>query len=133
MFVCVGEQCKRNILNTLGLTGHGSTFVKLYTLILGEVWKWHPELEILTRGECIPGTAIVRKNINAEAMERLKWKTKGRDRNLLPLRADSPLSLICQTEELIKGVSMMSITFRKPGSEIPQWEEVDENRNMNDV
>ncbi|GKT64785.1 hypothetical protein ColTof4_07183 [Colletotrichum tofieldiae] len=133
MFICVGEQCKRNILNTLGLTGHGSTFVKLYALILGEVWKWHPELEVLTRDECIPGTAIVKTNILVEAMERLKWKAEGQGRDFLPLRADSPLILVRQTEELIKGVSTMSITYRRPGSKIPQQEEADENRNMDDV
>ncbi|GKT41712.1 uncharacterized protein ColSpa_01893 [Colletotrichum spaethianum] len=133
MFVCKGEQCKRNLLNTVGLTGHGSIFVKLYTLVLEEIWKWHPKLKVLSRNECIPGTAIVKKNIDVEAMERLKWKAYVQDRDLLPLRADSPRNLVCQTEKLIEGISKMSITYRKPGSKIPQWEETDENRDVDGV
>ncbi|KAK1597422.1 uncharacterized protein LY79DRAFT_507753 [Colletotrichum navitas] len=127
IFVCAGAQCKRNILNTTGLTGHASTFVKLYALVLGEVRKWHPELGTLDEHQCIPGTSIVRKNIVFEAMTRQEWESDGRDRGLLPLRADSPRNLVRQTEELINGISVMSITYRRPRSRIPGQEEADES------
>ncbi|KAK1984026.1 hypothetical protein LZ30DRAFT_587132 [Colletotrichum cereale] len=133
LFVCAGEQCRRNILNTTGLTGHGGTFVKLYTLILEQVWKWHPELGILNRHLCVPGTAIVVKNIDVEVAKRLEWRSEGRDRGFLPLRADSPRNLVRQTEELIDGISRMSITYRRPGSRVPGQEEADESRGMDVV
>ncbi|KAK2042516.1 hypothetical protein LZ31DRAFT_585837 [Colletotrichum somersetense] len=133
VFVCNGEQCQRNIFNTLGVTGHASTFIKLYALVLGEVWKWHPELGNLTKQECIPGTSIVSYNVVFEATERERWQTDGRARDLLPLRGDSPRNLVRQTEELIEGMSMLSITYRRPGSMIPGQEEADESRDTDAV
>ncbi|EFQ27820.1 uncharacterized protein GLRG_02964 [Colletotrichum graminicola M1.001] len=125
IFVCAGAQCRRNILNTTGVTGHASTFTKLYALVLGEVREWHPELGSLNKHECIPGTSIVSHNIAFEAAARQQWRSDGRDRGLLPLRADSPRNLVRQTEEVINGISVMSITYRRPGSRIPGQEEAD--------
>ncbi|KAK2002934.1 hypothetical protein LX36DRAFT_687878 [Colletotrichum falcatum] len=118
LFVCRGAQCQRNILNTIGLTGHASSFTKLYGLVLGEIWKWHPGLASLDEHRCFPGTSVVSHSIAVEATKREKWKAEGRDRGLLPLRADSPRNLVRQTEELIGGMSVMSITYRRPGSRI---------------
>ncbi|GJD02685.1 hypothetical protein ColKHC_11510 [Colletotrichum higginsianum] len=58
LFVCEAPQCKRNLVNTIGLSGHSWTFIKLYSFVLGEIWKWHPALATLSIEECIPGTSI---------------------------------------------------------------------------
>ncbi|KAK2011373.1 hypothetical protein LZ32DRAFT_586769 [Colletotrichum eremochloae] len=132
LFVCQGGQCRRNILNTLGVSGHASTFIKLYALVLGEVWKWHPELGTLDKRDCMPGSSVVCYNIYVETMKRLEWEAEGRIQGLLPLQADSPRNLVRQTEALIDGMSVMSITYRRPGSRIPGQEEADGNCDMND-
>ncbi|KAJ0167347.1 hypothetical protein CTA2_3094 [Colletotrichum tanaceti] len=121
LFVCVGPQCKRYLVNTTGLTGHSRTFVKLYNFVLEEIWKWHPALETLDKDECVPGTSIVKTNIEVETMARMKWKAEGRHRDFLPLRSDSPRNIVCLTEEagLDEGISTMRITYRRPGSKIP--------------
>ncbi|WQF87471.1 hypothetical protein CDEST_12485 [Colletotrichum destructivum] len=134
LFICKGLQCRRDLVNTIGLTGHSWTFIKLYSFVLGEIWKWHPALATLSIEECIPGTSIVMKNIAVEAEARMKLKAEGRDRDFLPLRSDSPRNIVCLTVEggLIEGMYTMRITYRRPGSKIPSQEEGDDDDDDDD-
>ncbi|KAL3305217.1 hypothetical protein RB213_004003 [Colletotrichum asianum] len=66
-FVCNGEQCTRNSINTVGLSGHGNTFLKVHALILQQMRSWHTVLADMDsacslEGGCVDGYSCAIEN-----------------------------------------------------------------------
>ncbi|KAK1455447.1 hypothetical protein CMEL01_04207 [Colletotrichum melonis] len=128
MFVCQRPQCARNLLNTEGLIGHGSTFMKLHGLIVEIVRTWHPSLEYVERERCHPGTSfdMISHSVEERAIE--AYKKTGKHEGYLPLRSDSPKTLIrIVKEDLPNGDCFFHVVYSDPQQQIdPDAEYVDD-------
>ncbi|KAK1837925.1 hypothetical protein CCHR01_19449 [Colletotrichum chrysophilum] len=118
-FVCNGEQCTRNSINTVGLSGHGNTFLKVHALILQQMRSWHTVLADMDsacslEGGCVDGYSCAIEN---EAYRQAMLADSLR--NFLPLRADSPNQLLRLVQGEVNGRTITMVLFRRRGSPIP--------------
>ncbi|KXH44195.1 hypothetical protein CNYM01_09008 [Colletotrichum nymphaeae SA-01] len=117
MFVCRGPQCTRNLLNMIGLTGHGPTFMKMHGLIVETVRTWHPSLEYVGQKRCDEGTCFDRVNHNYEQRAIEAYKKTDQHEGYLSLKADSPHMLIRIIEDkLPNGKPWCNVVYRPPVS-----------------
>ncbi|KAK1482299.1 hypothetical protein CABS01_13997 [Colletotrichum abscissum] len=128
MFVCRSPQCNRNLLNTTGLTGHGPTFMKMFGLIMETVRTWHPSLEYVGQDRCDEGTCFDRVNHDHEQRAIEAYKKTGKHKGYLPLRSDSPKTLIrIVKEDLPNGDCFFHVVYTDPQQRIdPDAEYVDD-------
>ncbi|KXH37116.1 hypothetical protein CSIM01_00178 [Colletotrichum simmondsii] len=121
MFVCERPQSLRNLLNTVGLTGHGPTFMKLQTLITETVRTWHPSLKDMNRDGCRADTAFDTFDHDEEQRAIKEAASKGLLRGFYRLKKDSGHERVqIIGEKLSGGKYKYSVIYRPAASNYRQ-------------
>uniref|UniRef100_L2FI95 SprT-like domain-containing protein n=1 Tax=Colletotrichum fructicola (strain Nara gc5) TaxID=1213859 RepID=L2FI95_COLFN len=81
LFLCKGQTCERNRLNTYGVTGHGPVFTSLLALIIREIRSWHSDLTNLYASHFDAVTGADWRSWDLETSARIQqwrvYKSKG--------------------------------------------------------
>ncbi|KAF6818182.1 hypothetical protein CSOJ01_02063 [Colletotrichum sojae] len=94
MFVCRGPQCDKNVLNTIGLTGHGPVFLKLHALLIKQMRTWHPLLKDLNIRNCLHRGTVDATAMHREEGAREAAEARGELAAYWPLKGDNRQTIV---------------------------------------
>ncbi|UQC88435.1 uncharacterized protein CLUP02_13959 [Colletotrichum lupini] len=102
--------------------------MKMFGLIMETVRTWHPSLEYVGQDRCDEGTCFDRVNHDHEQRAIEAYKKTGKHKGYLPLRSDSPKTLIrIVKEDLPNGDCFFHVVYSDPQQQIdPDAEYVDD-------
>ncbi|KAL2755041.1 hypothetical protein ACRALDRAFT_1082612 [Sodiomyces alcalophilus JCM 7366] len=85
LFVCKSDKCERNILNTVGLTGHSHTWKALHAVIVREIRSWDPAvLGGFRADQCIPEKEYCITSCEQEEWAQMEQRDVSAARGLRP-------------------------------------------------
>ncbi|KAF4818771.1 hypothetical protein CGCSCA5_v005038 [Colletotrichum siamense] len=119
LFLCKGQTCERNRLNTYGVTHHGPVFTSLLALIIREVRSWHSDLTNLYPSHFDAVTGADWRSWGLETSARTQQWRVYKSRGYRPFQEFVGRDLVELGEVKIGGRLIPHVTYWPPRSQVP--------------